>query len=330
MRMLEARRVQKLGASSLIVTIPKDWARKLNIEPGQIVYLSKEGDTIRIIPQSKASKKKATPILEIESEKDLLLARQAVNCIYVTGLDKATIKSKKKTDKLSLEVKRRALNLMGVEVYEENDQTLQIMIYIDIQKADINSILKQVSHSAVKALDIIKVLLSNERNKSIIIDEAQILKKDLIRYQHAILRYLATERTREPSPILYYMATAIGYFSSIIDILLSYIDLVVTMNLDKDAKLGDKSRKIIEPLKKLITEIASLLLEPNNEKLDKVLKDLEKLENNVKTLIAEKTLTKAETIFLSQVLIIARIFKTIIYVVTCKVVLSIMKNLDLE
>ncbi len=330
MRMLEARRVQKLGASSLIVTIPKDWARKLNIEPGQIVYLSKEGDTIRIIPQSKARKEKVTPVLEIESEKDLLLARQAVNCIYVTGLDKATIKSKKKTDKLALEVKRRALNLMGVEVYEVDDQTLQIMIYIDIQKADINSILKQVSHSALKALDIIKALLGNERNKSYIIDETQILRKDLIRYQHAILRYLATERTREPSPMLYYMATAIGYFSSVIDILLSYIDLVVKTDLDKQAKLNNQTRRLIESLKKLVTETAALLLEPNNERLDKVLKDLEKLENNIKSLIAEESLTKAETIFLSQVLIIARIFKTIVYVVTCKVVLSIMKNLDLE
>ncbi|MEB3759996.1 MAG: AbrB/MazE/SpoVT family DNA-binding domain-containing protein [Desulfurococcales archaeon] len=330
MRMLEARRVQKLGASSLIVTIPKDWARKLNIEPGQIVYLSKEGDTIRIIPQSKARKEKMTPILEIESEKDLLLARQAVNCIYVTGLDKAIIKSKKKTDKLSLEVKRRALDLMGVEVYEEDDRTLQIMIYIDIQKTDINSILKQVSHSALKALDTIKVLLGDERNKSFIVDETQILKKDLVRYQHAILRYLSTERTREPSSILYYMASAVGYFSSIIDILLSYTDLVVTMDLDEQAKLSDQSRKIIESLKKLVTETVSLLLEPNNEKLDKVLKELEKLENNIRSRIKEDTLTRAETIFLSQVLIIARIFKTIIYVVTCEVVLSIMKNLDLE
>ncbi len=330
MRMLEARRVQKLGASSLIVTIPKDWARKLNIEPGQIVYLSKEGDTIRIIPPSKARKEKVTPILEIDSEKDLLLARQAVNCIYVTGLDKATIKSKKKTDKLSLEVKRRALNLMGVEVYEEDDQTLQIMIYIDIQKADINSILKQVSHSALKALDIIKVLLNNDRSKSYIIDETQILKKDLIRYQHAILRYLATERTREPSPILYYIATAIGYFSSVIDILLSYIDLIVKTNIDKHAKLNNQIVKIIDSLKKLVSEIASLLLEPNNETLGMVLKNLESLENSIKSLIAEESITKAETIFLSQALIITRIFKTIIYVVTCKVVLSIMKNLDLE
>jgi AbrB family looped-hinge helix DNA binding protein len=46
----EVRRVQKLGGSSLVITIPKHWARRMSIKPGDEVAVIDEGDTLKIAP----------------------------------------------------------------------------------------------------------------------------------------------------------------------------------------------------------------------------------------------------------------------------------------
>ncbi|MEM0366667.1 MAG: AbrB/MazE/SpoVT family DNA-binding domain-containing protein [Acidilobaceae archaeon] len=44
------RRVQKLGGSSLIVTLPKSWARRYGLDVGDTVIIVDEGDHIKIFP----------------------------------------------------------------------------------------------------------------------------------------------------------------------------------------------------------------------------------------------------------------------------------------
>ena len=46
------RKVQRLGASSLIVTLPRDWARRHNINVGETVFMYDEGDKLVISPRN--------------------------------------------------------------------------------------------------------------------------------------------------------------------------------------------------------------------------------------------------------------------------------------
>ncbi len=45
------RKIQRLGASSLIVTLPKDWARRHNVKVGDAVSIYDEGDKLVIVPE---------------------------------------------------------------------------------------------------------------------------------------------------------------------------------------------------------------------------------------------------------------------------------------
>ncbi len=49
------RKIQKLGGSSLIITIPKTWARRMGLKPGDNVIIVDDGDSLRILPPSKQS-----------------------------------------------------------------------------------------------------------------------------------------------------------------------------------------------------------------------------------------------------------------------------------
>ncbi|MDM7275059.1 MAG: AbrB/MazE/SpoVT family DNA-binding domain-containing protein [Thermoprotei archaeon] len=44
------RRIQKLGGSSLIITLPKSWAKKLGLDVGDTVVVVDEGDYLKIFP----------------------------------------------------------------------------------------------------------------------------------------------------------------------------------------------------------------------------------------------------------------------------------------
>ncbi|GAB6148593.1 AbrB/MazE/SpoVT family DNA-binding domain-containing protein [Stetteria hydrogenophila] len=45
------RKVQRLGASSLIITLPRGWARRHNIDVGDIVYVHDVGDKLVVSPE---------------------------------------------------------------------------------------------------------------------------------------------------------------------------------------------------------------------------------------------------------------------------------------
>ncbi len=87
------RKIQRLGASSLIVTLPKEWARRHGIKVGDILNLYDEGDKLIIAPDG-------TPI---ELRLGFNLAHSSVEkhagklamCGYVFGFDKIDFFSNK-------------------------------------------------------------------------------------------------------------------------------------------------------------------------------------------------------------------------------------------
>ena len=49
---MEPRRIQKVGYSTLSVSIPMNWAKKMSIKKGDIVFLSEDNDgALRIAPE---------------------------------------------------------------------------------------------------------------------------------------------------------------------------------------------------------------------------------------------------------------------------------------
>jgi len=49
------RRVQKLGGSSLVITLPKSWVKKTGISVGDSVIVVDEGDYLKVYPSKLVS-----------------------------------------------------------------------------------------------------------------------------------------------------------------------------------------------------------------------------------------------------------------------------------
>ncbi|MEB3816592.1 MAG: AbrB/MazE/SpoVT family DNA-binding domain-containing protein [Desulfurococcales archaeon] len=82
----ELRRVQRLGGSSLVVTIPKHWAKRLNIRPGDEVAVIDEGEVLKIVPASRDNGK-GSLVLRVRVNNVILSfgVERIVYCAYALG-----------------------------------------------------------------------------------------------------------------------------------------------------------------------------------------------------------------------------------------------------
>ena len=95
------RKIQRLGASSLIVTLPKDWVRRHGVKVGDILTVYDEGDKLVIAPNGESYKIKLRFGLN-HTHVERHMGR-IVLCSYVFGLDKVTFYTTKSIKKEYLE-----------------------------------------------------------------------------------------------------------------------------------------------------------------------------------------------------------------------------------
>lgn len=107
------RKVQRLGASSLIVTIPKEWAKRNNVDVGDIVSLVDIGDRLIILPTN--STRSIVVHFDGRHKRIVKHVSRLILCGFIFGQDKVVISSPRQgTVK---EIIERLQNLMTLLPY---------------------------------------------------------------------------------------------------------------------------------------------------------------------------------------------------------------------
>jgi phosphate uptake regulator len=83
------RKIQRLGASSLIVTLPRGWARRHNLQVGDYVYIYDEGDKLIMSPASNGREVSVT--LDLRHTSNVKHLRKTCICGYVFGFDRIAL-----------------------------------------------------------------------------------------------------------------------------------------------------------------------------------------------------------------------------------------------
>ncbi|MEN3000017.1 MAG: AbrB/MazE/SpoVT family DNA-binding domain-containing protein [Acidilobaceae archaeon] len=77
------RRIQKLGGSSLIVTLPKTWAKRYGLDVGDTVMVLDEGDHIKIFPPDTRNSQLAE-VIRVRHSSDTPVTL-LIDCLYLKG-----------------------------------------------------------------------------------------------------------------------------------------------------------------------------------------------------------------------------------------------------
>src|SRR2546428_5499930 len=115
---MESRKIQKVGAATLTVSLPKEWAGRRNLKKGDQVFLIEEGEVLKVLPGSAAEERqRAAKEYVVDAdlcELDGMLERVIVGN-YVLGRDRIVVRSEQRLrSEHQDEIRRAVRRLMGM------------------------------------------------------------------------------------------------------------------------------------------------------------------------------------------------------------------------
>ncbi len=145
---VETRRVQRFGKSTLMVSLPADWVKTVNLKPGDTVTIVIDDDnTLRIFPTfAKPEKRERRLIIRTSRVINAGLLYKVINSAYTLGYDKIIIEVVDGfLDEDHLKTIRKLIKeLIGAEIIEHMPSRVVIQVFIDPTKYSIQGIINRM------------------------------------------------------------------------------------------------------------------------------------------------------------------------------------------
>ncbi len=164
---MEIRRLQQMGGATLLVSIPKEWARNTLLHKGSVVSIEESSDGgLLIYPVQESNKEKPDKEVEITNPSKFGNEKipTEITAAYLLGYDLIKIKgerriSAKERENIVVAIKR----LIGLEIVEEDAKSITSQFLVDNAAVEPSKIFKRIS-SIVRAMvsDSLKQLTSGE------------------------------------------------------------------------------------------------------------------------------------------------------------------------
>jgi len=145
---LESRKVQKVGYSTLTVSLPSDWVKRKNIKPGDLVFIVPEVDgSLRIMPSDLARREEAEEYIvnaDVCDEKRLL--ERVIVGSYILGRDVIRITSTSRiTGECVEEVRGIVQKLIGLGILEETPKNILLQCSVDPTKFKMDLLIRRLA-----------------------------------------------------------------------------------------------------------------------------------------------------------------------------------------
>jgi phosphate uptake regulator len=152
--MAETRKLQKVGYSSLSVTIPSEFAKDLKLEQGDSVLVRAEADgTLRLIPTTTVKEVGKATIRAEQAGGDEMVARLLVGT-YALGYDTIEVVGRSPLGQtMAHTVLGTVRRLRGMEVVESDDRHIVAQSFIDPTKFPVDSLIKRLQMLVSRSLE---------------------------------------------------------------------------------------------------------------------------------------------------------------------------------
>jgi hypothetical protein len=279
------------------------------------VYVIDEGRSLRILPEAKEANK--VPLIDASRIVDESLIPTLLHCLYVSNVDEAIIRVRDSSSVI-LDMKRKSSEFIGLEAYEEGRELIRVKVLMDSERIDIGSIIRLIGHNSAKGIEVLKEVLSEgpgERAER----EVQVLKRDFVRYQHAIIRYLMVKYPLSGGGLETYQTALItSYLGYINDIILEVIERI----LSEDLKVkGERVAGVLDTLRDLVISVVHNVTSPSLKRLGPLCAQIGLYDSMLENMMRESE-SKDEVIVLSRLQDVARVLCIITRVLLCKALLS--------
>lgn len=171
---MNQRKLIKLGNSSFAIALPKDWVDKSGLKKGDNVFLD-ENSMGELTVWSKIKKAYDEKEKEIDMEDDISRIRKKIISAYINGF--TTIKlSPAKNKKMKKEIKEFSNNLLSLEIIEDNDKSLILKDFFNIEEAKIDNFIRRMDNNIRESFESFSSALNSGKLKKS--EFLEILKTD--------------------------------------------------------------------------------------------------------------------------------------------------------
>jgi phosphate uptake regulator len=186
--MSEARKIQKVGYSTLTVSIPSRYTKELGLREGDNVIIREEFDgTLRLIPQTRSTRTSKVLIKIDLIGNEELLSKLIVSC-YMLGYDTIELNTKNGKSLMLDKASKTIRRLRGVEIVESSQNKLLVQSFMDPTKFPVDSLIKRLQLLVSRSLE--NAIQALQRGSPGLINEVRRIKDELDELYWLIVRQL--------------------------------------------------------------------------------------------------------------------------------------------
>jgi phosphate uptake regulator len=191
----ETRRIQKVGYNSLAISIPKEYAREMNLKQGDSLLFREDSDgTLRLIPATKAREAARATLRADQVGGGEMLNRLVVGA-YALGYDTIEVSGKEPLDHATADgVLATIKRLRGMEVVESDEKRIVAQSFIDPTKFPVDSLVKRLQILVSRSLE--RVTESLDLRQTAGLNEVSRTQEEIDELYWLILRQLLVALNR--------------------------------------------------------------------------------------------------------------------------------------
>ncbi len=161
---MESRKLQLIGGSSYMVSLPKDWIRLNELDQGDEILLDVGKDIIKIIPKKYTEKHRIVKaVVENVPKYDENFLRRFIIALYIQGLDEIVLQDKFLSPKIVGRISRIVHEIIGMEVIDASNGKV-VLRSLTTAEFDVEGVLRRMSQIISGILEtIIDCIRINDR-----------------------------------------------------------------------------------------------------------------------------------------------------------------------
>lgn len=285
------RRLQKLGSSSLVVTLPKEWVKRLGLKPGDPVYVAVEGDTVRVIP---IEGERGESRLRINLQK--VTPGEAVKilwCSYVMGPEEVVLEGA--GEEVYEALKDAAGGFIGVEVVRD-DRGVGIAILVDPSRVDVRASIRGVASDIQDVVDLLLNALRGFEIKGEVVKARLRLQRSLTLAERYLMGVLSIQGPSVDAKTVASTLLATNFLGLAASTLLDAVSIVLTLRPERT----DEMESVLKQLSQVSTEAALNIANPSIKRGVEVLAKIDSLKKRVDAIMTSTSSGKPEAVLASK------------------------------
>lgn len=280
--MMQTRKLQLIGGSSFMVSLPKEWVKANQLSQGDEVILEVEGKVITLYPKGfKEDLKLSRAEIENLRRYDEKFLRRFIYALYIQGIDEIIITDKNLNPRLIAKISEIVKSLIGIEIIDASERVL--LRCLTVTDFDVFGVVRRMTQIVFTMIHmLLDALLKNDlsafneiKNLEVDSDRLYLLA---VRQEHRLLREFSSPAKWNELRLILGIRTVAKLIEEILDNLEKFSNYIVEL---KDSKEKGILKKFLENLLNAFEMTSKAYFNSDLELSEESIEFLEKIENEM-------------------------------------------------